>query len=134
MNVKFKMPKYGRKLTGKGWLAELLQTTLGTAIGVGLTFFVNDKVENNHQRAAQRETAIMAVCDIDEIAQGLKEEIYLEDSLFKVTMYVSTHQELIDSLPMDTLDMAFKYLYDDPTVVKPWPAGRSRRWWWPTTH
>ena len=116
------MPKFGRKLTLKGWLKELLLTTLGTSIGVGLTFFVNDKVEDAHQRSAQRETAIMAVCDIDEIVRGLKDEMQLEDSLFKVTMYVSTHQELIDSLPMDTLDMAFKYLYDDPTVVKPWTA------------
>ena len=122
MNVKFKMPKFGRKLTLKGWLSELLLTTLGTAIGLGLTFFVNDKVEDAHRRAAQRETAIMAVCDIDEIVQGLKDEIQLEDSLFKVAMSVATHQELIDSLPMDTLDMAFKYLYDDPTVVKPWTA------------
>lgn len=122
MNVKFKMPKFGRKLTGKGWFADLLLTTLGTAIGVGLTFFVNDKVEDAHRRAAQRETAIMAVCDIDEIVQGLKDEMQLEDSLFKVAMYVATHQELIDSLPIDTLDMAFKYLYDDPTVVKPWTA------------
>ena len=122
MNVKFKMPNFGRKLTGKGWLSELMLTTLGTAIGVGLTFFVNDKVEDAHRRAAQRETAIMAVCDIDEIVQGLKDEIQLEDSLFKVTMYVATHLELIDSLPMDTLDMAFKYLYDDPAVVKEWTA------------
>jgi hypothetical protein len=116
------MPKFGRNLTGMGWIKELLLTILGTAIGVGLTFFVNDKVEDAHRRSAQRETAIMAVCDIDEIIKGLKEELHLEDSLFKVTMYVATHQELIDSLPIDTLDMAFKYLYDDPTVLKEWTA------------
>ena len=103
-------------------LRQLLISILGTAIGVGLTFFVNDKVESAHRRAAQRETAIMAVCDIDEIVQGLKDEIQLEDSLFKVAMYVATHQELIDSLPMDTLDMALGYLYDDPTEVKEWTA------------
>ena len=103
-------------------LKQLTLSIIGTAIGVGLTFFVNNQVDINHQRSAQRETAIMAVCDIDEITQGLKEEIQLEDSLFKVTMYVATHQELIDSLPMDTLNMAFKYLYDDPTVVKQWTA------------
>ena len=110
------------KQTQTPWLRQLLLSILGTAIGVGLTFFVNNMVQKNNQRAAQRETAIMAVCDIDEITQGLKDEIQLEDSLFKVTMYVATHQELIDSLSMDTLDMAFKYLYDDPTVVKPWTA------------
>ena len=122
MNVKFKMPKFGRNLTGIGWLKELLLTTLGTAIGVGLTFFVNDKVEDAHQRAAQRETAIMAVCDIDEIVRGLKDEMQPEDSLFQVTMYVAAHQELMDSLSIDTLDIVFKYLYDDPTVVRPWTA------------
>ena len=103
-------------------LKNLSLSILGTAIGVGLTFFVDNRVEYNHQRAAQRETAIMAVCDIDEIAQGLKDEIKLEDSLFQVTMYVSSHQERIDSLSKDTLEMTFKYLYDDPTVVKPWTA------------
>ena len=56
MNVKFKMSKFGRNLTGNGWIKELLLTTLGTAIGLGLTIFVNDKVENAHQRSAQRET------------------------------------------------------------------------------
>ena len=103
-------------------LKQLSLSILGTAIGVGLTLFANNRVDYSRQRSAQRETAIMAVCDIDEIVQGLKDEIQMEDSLFKVTMYVSTHQELIDSLSMDTLDMAFKYLYDDPTMVKPWTA------------
>ena len=115
MENKNKQSKYSE-------LKQLSLSILGTAIGVGLTFFVDNQVDIRHQRAAQRETAIMAVCDIDEIVQGLKDEIKLEDSLFQVTMYISTHQELIDSLSMDTLDMAFKYLYDDPTVVKPWTA------------
>ena len=104
------------------WLKQLLISIFGTAIGVGLTFFANNAVEKKHQQAAQRETAIMAVCDIDEIAQGLKEEIHIEDSLFKVAMYVSSHLELIDSFPMDTLVMAFEYLYDNPMTMKGWVA------------
>ena len=95
---------------------------MGTAIGVGLTLFANNRVDYSRQRSAQRETAIMAVCDIDEIVQGLKDEIQLEDSLFQMTMYVATHQERIDSLSMDTLERAFEYLYDDPTLVKPWTS------------
>ena len=116
------MNETNKKQTKVPWPKSFLTSILGTAIGVGLTFFVNNRVENSHQKAAQRETAIMAVCDIDEIVQGLRDEIQMEDSLFNVTMYVSTHQERIESLPMDTLDMAFKYLYDDPTVVKEWTA------------
>ena len=108
--------------TRYAWLKPLLISIFGTAIGVGLTFLANNAVGKKHQQAAQRETAIMAVCDIDEIAQGLKEEILLEDSLFKVAMYVWSHQETIDSFPMDTLIMAFEYLYDDPMTVKSWTA------------
>ena len=104
------------------WLIQLLISIFGTAIGVGLTFFANNAVEKKHQRTAQRETAIMAVCDIDEIIQGLKEEIALEDSLLKVAVYVSSHQEMIDSFSMDTLNMAFEYLYDNPMTVKEWTS------------
>ena len=38
MNVKFKMPKFGRKLTGSGMVKELLLTTLATTISIVLTF------------------------------------------------------------------------------------------------
>ena len=93
------------KLKNRTFIPEFKQLSIaiiGTAIGVGLTFFADKMVENNHRKAAQRETAIMAVCDINEIVQGLKDVVQIEDSLFKVAMYVSAHQELIDSLSMDT--------------------------------
>ena len=111
------------KLKNRTFIPEFKQLSIaiiGTAIGVGLTFFADKMVENNHRKAAQRETAIMAVCDINEIVQGLKDVVQIEDSLFKVAMYVSTHQELIDSMSMDTLNLAFNYLYDNPMVVQPW--------------
>lgn len=99
---------------------ELLISIIGTAIGLGLTFAVDRSVENNKQQRAQRETALMAVCDIDEIMQGIREEIHLEDSLFNVAMYISTHQEQIETMSDDSLNMAFKYLYDNPAEVKEW--------------
>lgn len=48
-----------------GWLKSLLLSILGTFIGVGLTFYADRTVEKRQQKKAQRETAIMAVCDID---------------------------------------------------------------------
>ena len=102
------------------WGKQLLISILGTAIGLGLTFAVDRMVENHKQERAQHETAIMAVCDIDEIIRQLKDEKHMEDSLFHVAMYVSTHQEQIDLMSEDTLDMAFRYLYDDPAEVKDW--------------
>ena len=41
---------------------------MGTAIGVGLTFAVSNWVENDKKAQVQRQTAMMAVYDIDEIA------------------------------------------------------------------
>lgn len=111
------------KLKTRTFIPEFKQLSIaiiGTAIGVGLTFFADKMVENNHRKAAQHETAIMAVCDINEIVQGLKDVVQIEESLFKVAMYVSAHQELIDSMSMDTLNLAFDYLYDNPMVVQPW--------------
>ena len=111
-----------REIKNHSWLKQLFISILGTSIGVGLTFTADRCVDSHKQQGAQRETAIMAVCDIDEIVQGLKEEMHLEDSLFKVAMYVSTHQEQIDTLSLDTLLMAFQYLYDNPMEVKGWTS------------
>ncbi|MCR5316438.1 MAG: hypothetical protein K6E52_11130 [Bacteroidaceae bacterium] len=73
MDEKSKMANFWQKQKGKGWLKDLLITILGTSIGVGLTFTADRLVDSHKQEAARRETAIMAVCDIDEIVQGLKD-------------------------------------------------------------
>ena len=103
-----------------GWLRNLLVSIIGTFIGVGLTFFADRMVEKRQQKKAQRETAIMAVCDIDEIIQGLKDEKQKEDSLYQVAFYVSMHLEKIDSMSMDTILMALTYVYENRAKVKPW--------------
>ena len=74
MNVKFKMPKFGRQLTGKEWFKELLMTFLGTTISIVLTFGTSALLENREKAAIQRQTAIMSVYDIDEIIRLAKNE------------------------------------------------------------
>ena len=76
------------------WGKQLLISILGTAIGVGLTFAVDRKMENDKLKRAQRETALMAVCDIDEIIQQLKDEMHSEDSLFHVAMPIQPIEKL----------------------------------------
>ena len=68
-----------KKIIIAPWGKQLLTSILGTAIGVGLTFTADRMMENNKQQRAQRETALMAVCDIDEIIQQLKDEMHSED-------------------------------------------------------
>ena len=109
-----------KKKSDHEWLKSLLISIIGTFIGVGLTFFTDRMVEKCQQKKAQRETAIMAVCDIDEIIQGLKDEKQKEDSLYQVAFYVSMHLEKIDSMSMDTILMALAYIYENRAKVKPW--------------
>lgn len=120
MNVKFKMPNFGRQLTGKGWFKELLLTFLGTTISIVLTFGTSALLENHEKAALQRQTAIMSVYDIDEIIRLAKVERKKEAVLSEVTNYLFSHQEELDSVSSDTLKMAIMYLLEDPTVQPEW--------------
>ncbi len=120
MNVKFKMPIFGRKLTVKGSLKELLMTFLGTTISIVLTFGTTALLDNHEKAAQQRQTAIMSVYDIDEIIRMLKEDMEKEKALSEVTNYVFTHQEELDSMSSDTLKMAITYLVQDMTEEPEW--------------
>ena len=120
MNVKFKMPMFGRHLTVKGSLKELLMTFLGTTISIVLTFGTTALLDNRETAAQQRQTAIMSVYDIDEIIRMLKEDMEKEKVLSEVTNYVFTHQEELDSMSSDTLKMAVAYLVEDMTEKPEW--------------
>ena len=102
------------------WWRGFLMSLLGTSIGIALTFGGNRLLENYKTSQAQRQTAMMAVYDIDEIIRQVKEDNQKEDTLFEVTSYLYTHQEEIDSLSDDSLRMAVMYLLEDPTTVPIW--------------
>ena len=87
---------------------------LGTAIGVGLTFAVNGMVEIHKKSVAKRQTALMAVYDIDCIVHQMEEFRQREDAFFNVSMFLSTHPERIETASQDTLWMALSYLLEDP--------------------
>jgi hypothetical protein len=120
MNVKFKMPKFGRHLTLKGSLKELLMTFLGTTISIVLTFGTSALLDNHQKAAQQRQTAIMSVYDIDEIIRLVKEDMEKEKALSEVTYYLFTHQEELDSVSTDTLNMAIVYLVENVSEKPEW--------------
>lgn len=101
----------------KKWWNNFLSGVIGTAIGVGLTFAVNGMWANHKKAEAQRQTAMMAIYDIDKIAQQIEEYRSLEEAFFDVTMYLQTHQEEIATVSLDTLQMAVCYLLEDPSVI-----------------
>ncbi len=71
MNVKFKMPNFGRDLTGKGWLKELLMTFLGTTISIVLTFGTAAWLDHKQQIKNRRQTAMMVIANIEDFAQNM---------------------------------------------------------------
>ena len=120
MNVKFKMPKFGRNLTAKGSLKELLMTFLGTTISIVLTFGTSALLDNREKAAQQRQTAIMSVYDIDEIIRMLKDDLKKETTFSEVTYYLFMHQEELDSISYDSLKMAVAYLVEDVATQPKW--------------
>jgi len=99
MNVKFKLPKFGRKLTGGGMVKELLLTTLATTISIVLTFGTAHFVEQRQTAQAQRQTAMMLIHDID-ASVAIVEELAENEEKQKVAIqYVIDHLDQIDSLP-----------------------------------
>ena len=110
MNVKFKLPKFGRKLTGGGMVKELLLTTLATTISIVLTFGTAHFVEQRQTAQAQRQTAMMLIHDID-ASVAIVEELAENEEKQKVAIqYVIDHLDQIDSLPEDTLYTAMTML------------------------
>lgn len=120
MNVKFKMPIFGRNLTMKGSLKELLLTFLGTTISIVLTFGTSALLDHREKAAQQRQTAIMSVYDIDEIIRLLQEDMQKEKAFSEVTNYLYAHQEELDSVSTDTLKMAVAYLVEDVVGQPEW--------------
>jgi len=64
MNIKFKMPKFGRKMNGGSMAKELLLTTLATSISIVLTFGTAMWLEHQQKEKNRRQTALMVISDI----------------------------------------------------------------------
>ena len=72
MNVKFKMPKFEHDPKGKGWLKELLMTTLATTISIVLTFGTAAILERKQQEDNRRQITLMVISDIYDFARVME--------------------------------------------------------------
>ena len=102
------------------WWKQFLTGVMGTAIGVGLTFAVSNWVDNHKKDQAQRQTAMMAVYDIDEIVRLMKEDSQEEDLIFPILSHLAAHPEKLDIISPDTLRMVVLYLIDDSANEPRW--------------
>ncbi len=110
MNVKFKMPKFGRVLTGKGFLKELGLTILATTISIILTFGTAHLIEQKQKKNAGRQTAMMVIHDIDENVQLMRDKAKLEVDNFELAQYVLSHLDSINTISFDTLNTVLDFI------------------------
>jgi hypothetical protein len=116
-----------RKIRLNDWWKQFLTGVMGTAIGVGLTFAVSNLVDNNKKAQVQRQTATMAVYDIDEIIRELREDLQRDDALFPMAMYLSNHTDKLDVVSLDSLRQAFVYLMEDITTMPDWATDTKEK-------
>ena len=109
-----------KRIELNNWWKQFLTGVMGTAIGVGLTFAVSNWVDNHKKNQAQRQTAMMAVYDIDEIVRLMKEDSQEEDLVFPILTHLVAHPESLDKISADTLRMAVLYLIDDSASEPLW--------------
>ena len=112
--------KKDKRITLSTWWKNFLTGVLATAIGVGLTFEVNNRVEYHKQKQAQRQAAMMAIYDIDEIIRQFNWNKQREDAFFKVAMYMFTHPEELETVAMDSLWMTAEYITFNSSDMPDW--------------
>jgi hypothetical protein len=110
MNVKFKMPKFGRNLSGKGWLKELLMTFLGTTISIVLTFGTAQYLEDRQTEKVRRMMAMTIINDIDQSIEVVKKRKDAEEKGHEAACYVIENEDRLESIGVDTLMMFISYV------------------------
>lgn len=101
-----------KKLNSYLW-TPLFVSIIGTAIGVGLTFAVNNWMDKRQKQQTQRLMAMMVIHDIDESISYLKNYKQEVETMYYTTMYVRDHLSQLDSLPTDTLFQALRFIVND---------------------
>ena len=97
----------------KSWWMQFLISVVGTAIGVGLTFAVSNKIEKRKKEQAQRLTAMMVIHDIDVSIERVKSTKDNMEEQYNAVIYAMSHLDHIDDLPQDTLILALTYIVSD---------------------
>ena len=110
MNAKFQMPKFGRNLTVKGWLKELLMTFLGTTISIVLTFGTAAWLEKKEAEKARRLLAMTIVSDIDQSLEVVKNRLKYEDECRAISYYLMWNCHRLEEIGSDSIMIFLNYV------------------------
>lgn len=101
------MPKFGRDMTVKGWLKELLMTILATTISIVLTFGTAQYLEDQQTEQARRMMAMTIINDIDESIKVVKQLMEAEEKGRNVAFYLMENIDRLKTVSEDTLVLFF---------------------------
>lgn len=114
MNVKVRMPKFGKKPNvNRSWVKELLLTIVATSISIVLTFGTANLIEDYHKKVTQRRMAMMVIHDIDRSIKQMEKV----DSLIR--SFRDVQLTILEGKYSDPLELAWIDLTNnDPDEVK----------------
>lgn len=107
------MTKEDNRKERRSWWMQFLISVIGTAIGVGLTFAVSNRLENRKKEQAQRLTAMMVIHDIDESIERVKSMNDDMEQQYNATIYAMSHLDQMESLSYDTLVLVLAYILEE---------------------
>ena len=84
-------------------MKSFLVSVLGTAIGVALTFSLNELRSEKQKDQAQRMTAIMVIHDIDDTIDDLKKLKDSEQLFNDYAQFILERKDCMETVPFDTL-------------------------------
>lgn len=90
------MTKEDNRKERRSWWMQFLISVIGTAIGVGLTFAVSNRLENRKKEQAQRLTDMMVIHDIDESIERVKSMKDDMEQQYNATIYAMSHLDQME--------------------------------------
>ena len=125
MNVKFKMPKFGRNLSGKGWMKELLLTFLGTTISIVLTFGTAHYFDQKQKIADARILAMMVIHDMDNTVEMFQRLAKEDAKGVEEARYVLDNLDRLDSLEYNMLERVLSYIKASGSSQQQYPLDEA---------
>ena len=125
MNVKFKMPKFGRPLSKGGVMKELLLTTIATTISIVLTFGTAQYFEHRQKEADARMLAMMVIHDMDNTVELLRRMAKEDAQNTEEARYVLDNLDKVDSLEYNLMARVLSYIKTEVSSQQQYPLDEA---------
>ena len=106
---RIRMPNW-QNIKSKSWPKELLMTFIGATLSILLTFGTAGILDEKQKRADGRQTAMMAIHDMENSADLFHAYVTAEEKSFNTTQYILANVNNLDSISLDSLLVLVNYV------------------------